>query len=120
MNKDKDYVNTIIVEAEEQTMLLPQATPNASSQFLLELLNVVPPDATRMIPAPMASVQRFAHIGMTVNSVPASCVLSLVAHTGRSETVKLDGGHKLIAGTAGTYHSTRRKKDRKVLQSTLI
>ena len=34
---------------------------------------------------------------MVVNSVPVSCVLSLIAHVDRSETHNLDGGHKLIS-----------------------
>ena len=32
-----------------------------------------------------------------VESVPVSCVLSLIAHVGRSETQILDGGYKLVS-----------------------
>ena len=71
--------------------------PNASLNYLAELLHTVAPDPTRMIAAPMCSVHRVSHVGMVVDSVQASCVLSLVAHVGRSETVNLEGGHKLIS-----------------------
>ena len=50
-----------------------------------------------MIAAPMSSVRRVSHVSMVVDSVQASCVLPLLAHVGRSETLTLDGGHKLIS-----------------------
>ena len=34
---------------------------------------------------------------MIVESVPVSCVLSLIAHVGRSDTQNLDGGYKLVS-----------------------
>ena len=92
-----EYVNTVIVEAASQDLLCARSMPNASLNYLADLLHMVSPDATRMIAAPMSSVRRVSHVGMVVNSVPASCVLSLLAHVGRSETIRLEGGHKLIS-----------------------
>ena len=91
----EDYMDTCIVEAVEQDMLCPQSLPNSSANCLAELLNVVAPDPTRMIAAPMSLVQRVVHVGMVLESVPVSCVISLTARVGRSETQNLDGGHKL-------------------------
>ena len=55
------------------------------------------PDSSRMVAAPMSAVRYVSHAGMVVDSVQASCVLSLTAHIGRSDIVNLDGGHKLIS-----------------------
>ena len=98
-----EYVNTVIVEAASQDLLCARSMPNASLNYLADLLHMVSPDATRMIAAPMSSVRRVSHVGIVVNSAPASCVLSLLAHVGRSETIRLEGGHR---------------KNPKVLQST--
>ena len=92
-----EYVDTVVVEAAPQDTLCPRSMPNASLNYLAELLHMVSPDPTRMIAAPMSSVRRVSHVGMVVDSVPASCVLSLLAHVGRSETVSLEGGHKLVS-----------------------
>lgn len=91
------YIDTVIVEAAAQDMIAPRSMPNASLNYLAELLHMVAPDPTRMVASPMCSVHRVSHVGMMVNSVQASCVLSLVAHVGRSDTVNLEGGHKLIS-----------------------
>ena len=92
-----DYMDTCIVEAVEQDLLCPRSLPNSSVNYLTELLHAAAPDPSRMIAAPISSVQHVSHVGMVVNSVPVSCVLSLIAHVGRSETHNLDGGHKLIS-----------------------
>ncbi len=92
-----EYVDAVIVEAAAQDLFCPRSVPNASLNYLAELLHMVAPDPTRMIAAPMSSVLRVSHVGMVVDSVQASCVLSLLAHVGRSETVSLEGGYKLIS-----------------------
>ena len=96
-SKDSDLMDTCIVEAVEQDLLCPRSLPNSSGNYLAELLHSAVPDPTRMIAAPMLSVFRTSHIGMMVESVPVSCVLSLIAHVGRSETQNLDGGYKLVS-----------------------
>ena len=92
-----DYMDTCIVEAVEQNFLCPRSLPNSAVNDLMDLLHAAAPDPSRMIAAPISSVQHVSHVGMVVNSVPVSCVLSLIAHVGRSETHNLDGGHKLIS-----------------------
>jgi len=96
-SKDSDLMDLCIVEAVEQDLLCPRSLPNSSGNYLTELLHSAVPDPTRMIAAPMSSVLRTSHVGMMVESVPVSCVLSLIAHVGRSETQNLDGGYKLVS-----------------------
>ena len=71
--------------------------PNSAVNYLANLLHAAAPDSSRMIAAPMSLVQHVSHVGMVVESVQVSCVPSLIAHVGRSETHSLDGGHKLIS-----------------------
>ena len=96
-SKESELMDTCIVEAVEQDLLCPRSLPNSSGNYLAELLHSAVPDPTRMIAAPMSSVHRASHVGMMVESVPVSCVLSLIAHVGRSETQILEGGYKLIS-----------------------
>ena len=86
---DGDYMDTCIIEAAEQDLLCPRSLPNSSADYLSELLHAATPDPTRMIAAPMSLVQHVSHVGMVVESVPVSCVLSLIAHVGRSGMSKL-------------------------------
>jgi len=106
-----DNVDTCIVEAVEQDLFCPRSLPNASVNYLSELLHAVAPDPTRMIAAPMSLVRRVSHLGMVVDSVQVACVLALTAHMGRSDTLNLDGGHKLINvlhnGKRARLHSHR-------------
>ncbi len=92
-----DYVDTCIVEAVEQDIICPRSLPNKSVNFLSDLLRTVAPDPSRMIAAPMESVKRISHVGLAVDSVQVSCVLSLLAPVGRSETIDLEGGHKIVS-----------------------
>ena len=92
-----DEIDAVIVEAEEQDLFCPRALPNSSMKYLSELLHALAPDPSRMVAAPMSAVRHVSHAGMIVDSVQASCVLSLTAHVGRSDIVDLDGGHKLIS-----------------------
>ena len=96
-SKDYDLMDLCIVEAVEQDLLCPRSLPNSSGNYLAELLDSAIPDPTRMIAAPMSSVLRTSHVGMMVESVPVSCVLSLIAHVGRSDTQNLDGAYKLVS-----------------------
>ena len=97
----EDMVDAIIVEATEQE-LGPRAMPNASMDFLVTLMQKMGTDPSRMFAAPISAVHHVRHTGMVVdlpNSVQcqASCVLSLVAHNGRSIMKELPGGTKLIS-----------------------
>jgi hypothetical protein len=95
-------LDAIIVEAAEQDLLCPRAMPNASMDFVSQLLLSLPSDANRMVVAPISAVRHVRHAGMVVDTLSptplqASCVLSLVAHVGRSVVHDLPGGHKLIS-----------------------
>ena len=92
-----DEIDAVIVEAAEQDLFCPRALPNASMNYLSELLHAVAPDPSRMVAAPMSAVRHVSHSGMVVDSIKASCVLSLTAHVGRSDIVDLDGGHKVVS-----------------------
>ena len=91
----------MIVEATEQD-LSPQAMPNVSMDFLTEMLRALPSDEAKMLVAPIADVRHMRHVGMIVETegstrLKASCVLTLVAHIGRSSIKELPGGHKLVS-----------------------
>jgi hypothetical protein len=95
-------LSAIIVEATEQDLLVPKAVPNASMEYLNQLLLSLPLDSNRMLVAPMSAVRLARHTGMVVNTsgpapLQATCVLSLVAHVGRSLISDLAGGHKLVS-----------------------
>ena len=91
----------MIVEATEQD-LSPQAMPNVSMDFLTEMLRALPSDEAKMLVAPIADVRHMRHVGMIVETegstqLKASCVLTLVAHIGRSNIKELPGGNKLVS-----------------------
>ena len=97
----EDRLDAIIVEATQQD-LCARAMPNASMDFLSQLMLTLPADPSRMVAAPVSAVRHIRHTGMVVEwsssmHVQASCVLSLVAHTGRSAMKTLPGGTKLIS-----------------------
>ena len=94
-------VQAMIVEAAEQD-LSPQAMPNASMDFLSQLLRALPSDEAKMLVAPIADVRHIPHVGMIVEAggstqLKASCVLTLVAHIGRSTIKVLPNGNKLVS-----------------------
>ena len=97
----EDRLDAIIVEATQQDLCL-RAMPNASMDFLSQLMLALPADPTRMVVAPVSAVRHARHTGMVVEwssstHLQASCVLSLVAHVGRSTMKTLSGGTKLIS-----------------------
>jgi hypothetical protein len=96
------YVSAIIVEAVEQEFEMPKAMPNASMTFVNDLLNSLPPAPGRMIVAPLGSVRISPHAGMLVEGPDGvrhacGCVLSLVAHTGKSKIDDLPNGHRIAS-----------------------
>ena len=95
-------VSAIIVEAAEQDLAIPEAMPNASMTFVSELLKTLRPAADRMIVAPLGYVRRSPHVGMIVEDQEGSrhtcgCVLSLVAHVGKSRVEDLAGGNRIAS-----------------------
>ena len=96
----EDRLEAIIVEATQQD-LCPRAMPNASMDFLSQLMLTLPTDPSKTVVAPVSAVRHIRHWGMAVECsssahLQASCVLTLVAHTGRSTIKNLSSGTKLI------------------------
>ena len=63
----------------------------------------MPPSPERMIVAPLNRVRRSAHAGMIVEGLDGArhtcgCVLSLVAHVGKSKVDELPSGHRIVSG----------------------
>ena len=76
--------------------------PNASMGFLTEFLKTLHPHPDRMIVAPLDRVRRSPHAGMIVEGRDGSrhtcgCVLSLVAHIGKSKIESLPSGHRIVS-----------------------
>ena len=99
---DGQELNAVIVEGAEQDLTIGAALPNASMSFLGELLKALPPDDDRMVVAPASQVSVSPHAGMVVGAsaakqMPASCVLTLVAHVGKSRVDDLPGGHRIVS-----------------------
>lgn len=95
-------LSAILVEAVEQTTELPKSMPNASMNFVMDLLKpfgVV--SADRMCVAPVKSVRHSAHGGLLVednDGARHACasVLTLVAHVGRCTVQDLPEGHRIV------------------------
>ena len=97
----ENAVSAIIVEATEQPLHFPKAFPNASMNFvndLLKSLGIRAPD--RMIVAPANTVKHSPHGGLIVqedNDTRYTCasVLTLIAHVGKSKVSDLPTGHRI-------------------------
>ena len=94
--------SAVIVEAVEQDLLSHKVVPNMSMEYLSQLMLSLPVDSNRMLVAPISAVRLVRHTGLAVLtsssvSQKASCVLSLIAHLGRSVISDLAGGHKLVS-----------------------
>ena len=95
-------LDAVIVEAAAQEVDEPKAMPNASMEFLSQLMRSLPADASTMAAAPLSALRHGRHAGMVVDlggdePMQATSVISLVAHVGRSQVVDLPGGHKLVS-----------------------
>jgi hypothetical protein len=95
-------VSAIIVEAAEQDLRNPKAMPNPSITFVSELLETLPPAADRMIVARLRWARRSPHAGMIAEYQEGKrhtcgCVLSLVAHVGKSSVEELSGGNRIAS-----------------------
>jgi len=99
--KDAHGLDAVIVEAGEQDLLSTRAIPNASMNFLAQLLDSLTPDPRRMIVAPITEVRHIRHAGMVVDMsggepLQAGCVLTLIAHKGKSVVQNLLNGHRIV------------------------
>ena len=69
----------------------------------MDHLKALPPSPERMLVAPVNRVRRSPHAGMIVEGLDGArhtcgCVLSLVAHVGKSKVDELPGGHRIVSG----------------------
>ena len=67
VRKKPDVLDVFVVEATEQD-LCPRAMPNASMDFLSQLLISLPADPNRMLVAPVSAVHHIQHSGMVVDT----------------------------------------------------
>ena len=93
-------LSAVIVEAETQR-LDAETVPNKSLKELHNLLKVLPASTERMIVAPVAAIKHSPLGGMVVevdgNVQQCSCVLTFIAHTGKSQVGVLANGHRIVS-----------------------
>ena len=94
-----EVLSAIIVEAAQQK-LEEEFVPNASMIELQNRANLLPEDVERMIVAPIAAIMHSPHGGMVVSTNgkqhQCSCVLTLIANTGKSHVEQLARGHRIV------------------------
>ena len=81
----------------------PKAVPNTPMDFLTELVHVLPADKERLLFAPSTMLGVAPHVGFVVqigprcaSTLPASCVVTLLAHVSKSKVEDLTGGHRIV------------------------
>ena len=108
-------LSAIIMEAEPQK-LDPEAAPNKSSLELDKLMSLLPPSTERMMVAPVAAISHAPHGGMVVEvngkRHQCSCVLSFIAHTGKSHLASLENGQRLTSKEIWNIPFTGTPEDR--------
>ena len=94
-----EVLSAIIVEAAQQK-LEEEFEPNASMIELQNLVNLLLGNVERMIVAPIAAIMHSPHGGMVVSTNGKqhqfSCVLTLIASTGKSHVEQLARGHRIV------------------------
>ena len=95
-----EELSAIIVEAESQKLEL-EAAPNKSVKELDNLLKMLPASSERMIVAPVNAIKHSPHGGMVVEVndtiQQCSCVLTFIAHTGKSQVGTVAHGHRIVS-----------------------
>ena len=95
-----EELSASIVATEPQS-LEAEAAPNKSWMELQAFLNVLPLSTERMIVAPVAAIRCSPHGGMVVSLGGkvrhCSCVLTFIAHTGKSHVDTLPSGHRIVS-----------------------
>ena len=101
----ENAISAVIVEATEQTIENPKSMPNASMNFVIDLLKPLGIQGSdRMTIAPAKAVRHSPHGGLIVqdtDGTPHACasVLTLLAHVGRCSVVDLPAGHRIATST---------------------
>ena len=97
---EEESISAIVVEAEAQKLDI-QSIPNTSVLELIGLLKALTVNVERLIVAPIANVVHSPHGGMVVNAYgkqhQCSCVLTLIAHTGKSIVQPTGTGHRIVS-----------------------
>ena len=99
-------ISAVIVEAAEQTMDGPKASPNESMAFIMSIVKksgILGMD--RRLVAPANMLARSPHGGMVVGNLdgqklPASAVLTCIAYVGKCDVIDLPKGNRI--STANT------------------
>ena len=93
-------ISAIVVEVEAQDFSI-QNMPNTSVLELHSLLKELHVNVERLVVAPIGCVAHSPHGGMVVNAYgkqhQCSCVLTLIAHTGKSIVQKIGTGHRIVS-----------------------
>ena len=97
---EHDSISAIVVEAESQSFSMDNM-PNTSVLELHSLLKELHVNVERLIVAPIACVEHSPHGGMVVSAYgkqhQCSCVLTLIAHTGKSNVQPIGTGHRIVS-----------------------
>ena len=90
-----------LVEATEQTGGPAKSMPNASMNFVIDLLRPLDMQGSdRMIVAPAESVRHSPHGGLIIEEKEGTrhacgCVFTLLAHVGKCSVADLPAGHRI-------------------------
>ena len=97
---EHESISAVVVEAAAQDVSI-QNMPNTSSLELHSLLKELYVNVERLVVAPIGCVAHSPHGGMVVNAYgkqhQCSCVLTLIAHTGKSIVQKIGTGHRIVS-----------------------
>ena len=97
---EHESISAIVVEAAAQDFSI-RNMPNTSVLELHSLLKELHVNVERLIVAPIGCVAHSPHGGMVVNAYgkqhQCSCVLTLIAHTGKSIVQTTGTGHRIVS-----------------------
>ena len=97
---EHESISAIVVEFEAQDFSI-QNMPNTSVFELHSLLKELHVHVERLTVAPIGCVAHSPHGGMVVNAYgkqyQCSCVLTLIAHTGKSIVHPIGTGHRIVS-----------------------
>ena len=95
-----EAISASLVEAEARDFSI-QNMSNTSVLELHSLLKELHVNVERLVVAPIGCVAHSPHGGMVVNAYDkqhqCSCVLTLIAHTGKSIVQKVGTGHRIVS-----------------------
>ena len=95
-------LSAVIVEAVAQCIDSDRSNPNASMTFINDILKALPLTHDKVISAPLGRVKHSPFGGLVVEDSHSvrhtcACVLTLVAHVGKSKMTDCTGGHRIVS-----------------------